>query len=192
MTVKKHKGLKRGELTRASRETGISLSVMTRLRDQGILAEYCDKKGVIDTEKLKKNISQYIHEGQRQGVKRRWAAQKGKKKRQAKEQADEIVNNNSNRAKRDLGLSIGEAQRLKANYDAALKELEYKTKTKELLPAEQVKREAIEVAMLVKNTLLSIPERLGPVLAAESSAKEVKKILKNELRQVLEALSEDV
>lgn len=73
-----------------------------------------------------------------------------------------------------------------------LSELEYKERSGTLVPAEAVRVAAFDKARQVRDSLLNIPSRLSPILAAETNAKKVNEILTQEIRQCLEVLSGDL
>jgi phage terminase Nu1 subunit (DNA packaging protein) len=71
-------------------------------------------------------------------------------------------------------------------------ELNYKKQEGLLVDAEAVRQAAFEKARQVRDSLLNIPARISPILAAERDTKKVNEILTNEIRQCLENLSNDL
>ena len=87
------------------------------------------------------------------------------------------------------GLDFTEARKLKERYRAALLKIELDEKTGRLVDAEQVKVAAFGKARAVRDALLNVSDRIGPILAAESDQTKVSDILTKEIRTALEELS---
>jgi hypothetical protein len=83
------------------------------------------------------------------------------------------------------------ARAAREHYEAELKRLEYETAVRQLLNAEEVKLRTFKAARQARDALLSIPDRMAPVLAAETNAFEVHRILTDELRRVCDNLADD-
>ena len=60
--------------------------------------------------------------------------------------------------------SLSEAQTVKENFTAYLKELEYKTKTKELISAEEAEKMMVHVVTTARGKILGIKAKLAPLL----------------------------
>jgi len=87
------------------------------------------------------------------------------------------------------GLSFHDARTLAQRYKAALLRLELDEKTGRLVDAEQVKISAFNRARQLRDALLNIPDRTGPILAAETDEAKVSEILTHELKAALEELT---
>lgn len=87
------------------------------------------------------------------------------------------------------GLTFHEARTLKERYLAALRKIELDEKTGRLVEVEQVKLAAFNKARQARDTLLNIPDRIAPILAAERDQMKVAELLTRELRDALEGLS---
>ncbi|MBI9092918.1 MAG: hypothetical protein JEZ12_27190 [Desulfobacterium sp.] len=61
-------------------------------------------------------------------------------------------------------LNLTEAQTLKANYDAALKKLEYEAKRRDLLPAGEVEKQVSDMVITARGKILAIKGLLAPLL----------------------------
>jgi hypothetical protein len=59
----------------------------------------------------------------------------------------------------------------------------------ELVRVDEVRAEASRLALLVRDSLLNLPDRLAPVVAAESDPAAVHRLLDSELRRVLTSLA---
>lgn len=86
-------------------------------------------------------------------------------------------------------MTLAECQRLHERYKAALKELEFNQKSGELLPADEVKAVAFEIGRSIRDQIMNIPPRLGPILAGESDPNRITKLLNDEFRKALEQLT---
>ena len=86
-------------------------------------------------------------------------------------------------------MTLNEVKIAKEYYQGKLAELDYRKKSGELLTREDVEREASDVALRVKNALLSLPHKLSVRLVGVESPNEMEEILEVEIRQILEELS---
>lgn len=77
------------------------------------------------------------------------------------------------------------------SFMAELARLEYEQKAGQLVPIEEVKKEAFRTARIVRDTILNIPDRLAAELAAETNQFTVHKRLAEELRRALEELGNE-
>jgi len=87
------------------------------------------------------------------------------------------------------GLSFHDARTLAQRYKAALLKIELDERTGRLVDAEQVRASAFAKARAVRDSLLNIPDRIAPILAAEGDAGKVAEIITREIRQAMEELS---
>jgi hypothetical protein len=92
-------------------------------------------------------------------------------------------------AARTAGLSYTDARALSQRYKAALLKLEIDERTGKLVDAEQIKAVAFGKARTLRDSLLNIPDRLAPILAAEGDQVRVSEILAEEIRAALEELT---
>jgi len=74
-------------------------------------------------------------------------------------------------------------------YNSKTAELDYKIKSGEYVSIEKVKTLFSEIAVIVKQNMLSIPDRISSILAAEDEEKKIHKILSAELKQALKEMS---
>ncbi|NCC41127.1 MAG: hypothetical protein EOM21_17155 [Gammaproteobacteria bacterium] len=74
-------------------------------------------------------------------------------------------------------------------FKANLAELEFKQRTGQLLPAEEVSRVWAEKGQIIKERLLSLPSRLAPDILRMSELREVERCLRDALHGVLDELS---
>lgn len=87
--------------------------------------------------------------------------------------------------------SLAASKAKRESFMAELARLEYEQKAGQLVPIEEVKKEAFRTARIVRDTILNIPDRLAAELAAESNQFTVHKRLTEELRKALEELGNE-
>ena len=74
---------------------------------------------------------------------------------------------------------------------AELAEIEKMKATGELIPKEEVKRTWLELVQKVKQKLLSIPNKVAPVVVTVKSINEIKLILQDKIYEALYEISSD-
>lgn len=91
-------------------------------------------------------------------------------------------------------VSFAEAQRIKENYLAKLRGLEFDLKSKRLVDAEAVHRAVFELARAERDALVNWPARVAPLIAAELGVEQVTLAvaLEKHVRQYLAERSEPV
>ena len=90
--------------------------------------------------------------------------------------------------KKQPGITYADARTMREAYRAKMAELEYKEKAGLLTSAEKVKQQAFKSSRIIRDELLSIPERLADLLAAEDSPENVQKLLLTEIEAALNRL----
>ena len=93
---------------------------------------------------------------------------------------------------KDAGLDIvplAEAQKLQANYIAALKKIELEERQGYLLKKEDVEKDFFNVGRRVRDALLNIPDRISAELASITDTHVINDLLTVEISQALEELS---
>jgi hypothetical protein len=88
---------------------------------------------------------------------------------------DEIPELNESRARRE-------------HYQAELAKLEVDLKRKELVPADEVKREAFQIGRSIREALANLADRLSYQLAGETDPAVIHQLLSDEHRDALLAL----
>lgn len=76
-------------------------------------------------------------------------------------------------------------------WDAKLKEQKYLKDSGELIDIDSVQKEAFEIARVLRDSFLNIPDRVSALIASKNSEHEVAQILKQEIGQVLSMISGD-
>ena len=74
---------------------------------------------------------------------------------------------------------------------AELAEIEKMKATSELIPQEEVKRTWLELVQKVKQKLLSIPNKVAPVVVTVKSINEIKLIIQDKIHEALYEISSD-
>lgn len=87
-----------------------------------------------------------------------------------------------------IAAAFNKARAAEKTFMAKLKELELKEKTGELLKAEDVKREAQELAAVLINRLYAIPHKIAPMLVGLEDEMEIKNIIIHEIEFAIEEL----
>lgn len=104
------------------------------------------------------------------------------------------------RAESDPGLDPGlgvtdrgytAARAMREAFAAKTAKLEYERLAGKLVDVDTVRREAFEVGRRVRDAILSLPDRLSPILAGLTDVNDIHRVLTTELRAALEALSHE-
>lgn len=88
------------------------------------------------------------------------------------------------------GVSYAQSRAVREAYMARLARVEYEEKIGKLVSADKVRVDAFNLARKAREMLLGIPDRLAPILAGESDAFEVHRLLTEELRRVCNEISD--
>lgn len=83
------------------------------------------------------------------------------------------------------GMSFQIARTLREKYAALIAKVEYEEAVGLLVPKKDVDRQAFELARQAQQSLLAIPDRMAPVLAAESDQHRVHTLLTNEIHRAM-------
>lgn len=76
------------------------------------------------------------------------------------------------------------------DYQAKIAKQKYDLLEGQIVLKEEVESKAFEVARILRNQIMALPERMGGILASHTDPKEVKEILYKELEEVMSILSE--
>lgn len=85
--------------------------------------------------------------------------------------------------------SLNEATRVKENYLALLRQLEYDAESGAVVPVAEVAAAVTAEYAAVRNQLLGLPAKLAPRLAFMKSAEEIRAFLAAEMERALECLA---
>lgn len=78
----------------------------------------------------------------------------------------------------------GAARAIREGYAARRAKIDYEKEIGQLVDVDQVRALAFKVARTARDSLLSMPDRLAPILAGESNQFEVHRIMTEEIRRV--------
>jgi hypothetical protein len=87
------------------------------------------------------------------------------------------------------GPTYAQSRAVRELYLARLAKIEFEERSGKLLSRDEVTTAAFTRARTMRDNLLNIPDRIAPMLAAESDPAVVHQILSDEIRQVLNDLS---
>ncbi len=87
------------------------------------------------------------------------------------------------------GMTLNEAKTAKAIYDARLARMDYEEQQRILVKAEDVRAAAFRLARSARDELLTMEDRLSPILASETDLTAVRLILREEVRRVCERIA---
>ena len=80
----------------------------------------------------------------------------------------------------------------KIRADAALAELKLKQQRRELVPISEISRVTGEALSSLRRRMLSIPDRLSVELAATTDAREIRTLLRDEVRSILDSAADAI
>lgn len=86
-------------------------------------------------------------------------------------------------------VSLAEAQKLQANYIAALKKIDLEERQGDVLQKTDVEQDAFNIARRTRDAILNIPDRISAELASATDTHVINSKLTKELIQALEELS---
>ena len=84
---------------------------------------------------------------------------------------------------------MAEAQEIKANYDAALKKLEYEEKRGDLISKEIVEADFFAISRRFRDAVMNIPDRIGAEIATMTDVHAVTDRIRQEITSTLIELS---
>ena len=87
------------------------------------------------------------------------------------------------------GTSFAQARTVEMVFRAKLRKLEFEVRQGKVIEAEVVRKSMADAGRALRDGILSLPDRLATVLAAESDPKKIHVTLKTELSRELEALA---
>jgi phage terminase Nu1 subunit (DNA packaging protein) len=177
--------------TEYARLRGCAPSYVSKLLREGRITAIADGEhlGKIDSELADRQL-EAARDPTKDGVRRRWQ----REKREDQETAALPLQGGGAapgepriEPKDTEGYYTHKAKREK--YDAALAQLRYLEQVGRLVSAEDVEREYDAIARSVRDALLNIPDRLAPIVAAETDPARVHALIAEEMRVALNELS---
>lgn len=84
---------------------------------------------------------------------------------------------------------IAESRALKEAYVARMAKLEYEERSGALIDADEVRRTAFKATRTARNALMSMPDRLAPVLAGVKDEFECHRLMSAEIKTICDSLA---
>ena len=84
--------------------------------------------------------------------------------------------------------SLAANRAIKEMYAARISKLEFEERSKKLVPLDQLKLELSKLHLSVRDNLRTIPDRIAPIVAAETDPARIHSIISSEIRDCLEGL----
>ena len=84
--------------------------------------------------------------------------------------------------------SLAANRAIKEMYAARISKLEFEERSKKLVPYDQLKLQLSKLHLTVRDNLRTIPDRIAPLVAAETDPAKIHSIITNEIRDCLEGL----
>lgn len=88
-------------------------------------------------------------------------------------------------------MTLNEAKTAHAIYAARQARLEYEESVGKLIEADQVKAKAFRMARSARDALLTLPDRLAPVLASETDVRVVHQLLLEDIERTCQRIAQD-
>tara|TARA_R100000278_G_C5459216_1_gene160239 strand:+ start:188 stop:682 length:495 start_codon:yes stop_codon:yes gene_type:complete len=84
--------------------------------------------------------------------------------------------------------SLAANRAIREMYAARITKLEFEERSKKLVPLEELRMELAKLHLVVRDNLRTIPDRIAPLVAAETDQAKIHSIILQEIRQCLEGL----
>ncbi len=84
--------------------------------------------------------------------------------------------------------SLAANRAIKEMYAARLQKLEFEERSKKLVPFDELKLKLSKLHLQVRDNLRTIPDRISPIIAAETDSAKIHSIISSEIRECLEGL----
>lgn len=94
-------------------------------------------------------------------------------------------------SKAAAGPSLAQSRAVREAYQARLAKLEFEQKTGRLVSADEVKARAFRMARSARDSLLTMPDRLAPILASSTDVVEVHRLLLEDIERTCARIAQD-
>ena len=84
--------------------------------------------------------------------------------------------------------SLAANRAIREMYAARITKLKFEERSKKLVPIDELKLELAKLHLTVRDNLRTIPDRIAPIVAAETDQAKIHSIILQEIRQCLEGL----
>ena len=173
--------------TQYAKHRGISVQRVSELKRQGRLILNGKKVEVEETDKAL-DLQLATYRGGQAGGSRSAAA---RAQDAASANGGDEMAAARERLRQDDGFpTLAEAVRMKEVYLARLRQLEFETESKKLVPAAQVERTWGQAIAVAREHLLHLPYKLAERALLCKTPAEMEKLLRNEIHDALRSLSE--
>lgn len=169
-------------LSELARRVGVDRSYIYKLKLQGVLA--FDANGLIDEEAARQSMAdnrdptkEYMQEVNQ--------AQRERNANAPPKERDE----GDNSARTSGNISYMKAKTMREAFNAKIAELEYRERKGELRDAHSVRQTVTDAAVIIRNALERLPDKLAVRMAAESDANACYALLSAEVDQSLAELA---
>lgn len=167
---------------------GVHRSTVANWRRAGKLIGLMDDKGRVNISRALKELPGRISQKHKQSVEHRWH---GQSKKESQEMTKDEVSTYLDETIGELSrLDIYELQRRNELEKLLLAQIKRRRESKELVEVETVNRQGYEAAKAIKDQCSAIPDRVAPLVAAESDIFTCKQIVSKEIDYVLENIAE--
>lgn len=89
------------------------------------------------------------------------------------------------------GPSLAASRAVREAYQARLAKLEYEERIGKLVNADEVKARAFKMARAARDSMLTMPDRLAPILASSTDVQEVHRLLLDDIERTCDRLAKD-
>lgn len=93
--------------------------------------------------------------------------------------------------RRETNVDFNKAKAEREGYNAKLARLNYEQKVGELVKVEVVEKRIYELALQVRDSLLSIPNKISPELASMTNERKINAFLDKTIREAIESLADE-
>jgi hypothetical protein len=172
-----------------AKHRGVSAPRIVSYRKQGMIPRNCWRKKGRSIEIHRVNADRHLDKALDPGRSVKSRKKGGKAENNGDSEAVTESYANNSEGSKGGGLDMSTARALNEQYKAALKKMEFDRRQGRLISVDDVKKSASVTGAMIKQALLSIPDRVGAMVAVQSSAFECKRILRDEINIILENLS---
>lgn len=87
--------------------------------------------------------------------------------------------------------SYAQSRAVREAYQARLAKLEFEERSGKLIDADQVKVRAFKMARSARDALLTLPDRLAPILASSTDVQEIHRLLLDDIERTCQRISSE-
>lgn len=167
---------------------GVDRTTVYKWKRAGKLDGLMNSKGQVNLTRAAKELPGRVSPKHQQSINQRWH---GDKERGKADISQDEVNSYLDETIGELSkLDIYELQRRNELEKLLLAQIKRKRESGELVEADLINRQGFEAAKAIKDQCSAIPDRVAPLVAAESDIFQCKQIVIKEIDYVLENIAE--